>query len=585
MVLARDGQMMIQAPTGIGKTLGLLFPALRHALRRGHSLIYLTPKNSQFQVVHDAVKLFAREGVRVKTLFLTARSKMCLADEVVCDPEVCPYAKGYYDKLRPLLRNPQMMGQHLLERGQLKEWGELWHVCPYALGMEFVDKADLVVCDYNYVFSPDASLASLSGSGEGDAPKKHTLLIDEAHNLYSRCMEYYSPALPVSLLKEVSERPFTASQPLRDEFLQMIDFGLALLAGQRPARGGTAKVDLDPEPFMRLYQQLEAYLPAYARAVGSMGPEDPVWLLFQAFSHFAQVLTVCGTESQTVYITAKDGEESLKIICCDPSKYIQPILGGFDGVIAFSATLSPFEFYRKLSGFADDCLFKEFPTAFPDANRKVVIIPQVSTAYRDRSANYRKIAEGILKIARLQFGHYVIFCPSFAFARALQPLLEQDDFDLHTQTPRMHPDEAAKLAAHWLDPVRNSLTLAVQGGSLAEGIDIDTPHLCGAFVVGPALPNYEFERELLRAYYEKEFSAGFAYAYVYPAMAKSIQAAGRIIRSETKRGLIVLMDRRFLLEEFTRPMPSYWYRSSPGELAIQGILQSIAAFWASPGQA
>jgi DNA excision repair protein ERCC-2 len=571
------GQLMVQAPTGIGKTMGFIYPALKNGLSRGAPLIYLTPKNSQFKVVGDAAALFHRSGAFVRVLFLTSKTKLCLKTEPSCDPQHCEYAAGYYDKLREKKVLQKLMKQAILDRDLFATLGSELTVCPYALSKELIAFADLVVGDYNYVFSPDAAIKQLVEPLHPFAKSKHNLLIDEAHNLYQRAMEYYSPGLEVEYLNLLSTRE-VAVKSMEKEFLQLLKKALRLIKSYRPMKLASSQIQIELDPFMRFQYTLTQFLQLYQPRAAALAMDDPVVDLCHYWSNFVTVLAGAGDESLATY-RIDQGEEAIKLLCCNPAKYLEQILNSFHAVIAFSATLKPYEFYRKLSGFDEECPFEEFSTSFPAENRKVIIIPQVSTAFRDREQNYAKIADAILKISRTFEGHYVVFVPSFQFLTMLAEILVKSEFSVYQQEPRMSRDDLEQIASHWFEEGGSSLTLAVQGGGLAEGFDADTQYLRGAFVIGPALPSFEFERELLRSYYEKEFKEGFSYAYVYPAMAKSIQAAGRVIRSEKKRGLIVMMDRRFLQDQYAGAMPSYWFQNHVSELASTGILQVVKEFW------
>lgn len=221
----------------------------------------------------------------------------------------------------------------------------------------------------------------------------------------------------------------------------------------------------------------------------------------------------------------------------------------------------------------------EFQTPFPKINRKLVVIPQVSTKYSDRERNYQKIAQAIMKITNMKSGNYFVFFPSFGFLEAVAQLCTFDRFQMIKQTPEMRPSEVSRYIELLKAQEEPTLIFAVQGGVFSEGVDYPGESVIGAIIVGPALPNYNLERELLRSYYEKNYGTGFEYAYTYPAMAKVIQSAGRVIRSETDRGLIVLMDRRFIETSYVDTMPDDWFDTSVDELVSGSILADIQTFW------
>jgi DNA excision repair protein ERCC-2 len=253
-------------------------------------------------------------------------------------------------------------------------------------------------------------------------------------------------------------------------------------------------------------------------------------------------------------------------------------------VVGFSATLKPFAYYSQLCGFnVEATKTLEFSTPFPKENRKLLVIPQVSTKYSDREKNYAKIGEAIARIVHMKLGNYFVFFPSFSFLDSVRARLSCPEFNIIQQTPEMKAHEVQGYIRVLQEQANPTLILAVQGGVFSEGVDYPGNMLIGAIIVGPALPNYNLEREMLRQYYEKTYGDGFDYAYTYPAMAKVVQSAGRVIRSETDRGLIVLMDRRFTQDTYAKVMPSDWFDSSVNELISNSILSDIQNFWQQPG--
>jgi DNA excision repair protein ERCC-2 len=252
----------------------------------------------------------------------------------------------------------------------------------------------------------------------------------------------------------------------------------------------------------------------------------------------------------------------------------------FRNVVAFSATLKPFEYYAKLSGFnADKLVMAEYASPFPKDNRKILLIPQVSTKYSERDANYAKIGDAIAKLVQVKPGNYFVFFPSYEFLDKVSHHIKAPDVQLLRQSRNLSNADALALLESLRRQDKATLMLAVQGGIFSEGIDMPGDALIGAIIVGPGLPNFDFERELLRKYYDLHYGNGFDYAYVYPAMAKVIQCAGRVIRSEKDRGLIVLMDKRFKEPTYSSVMPDYWFEKDIGELISTKILDDLNKFW------
>jgi DNA excision repair protein ERCC-2 len=273
----------------------------------------------------------------------------------------------------------------------------------------------------------------------------------------------------------------------------------------------------------------------------------------------------------------------VRITCCDASELLKPCFDSFERLVAFSATLKPFEYYSRLSGLASESLVTdEFQSPFDPRRRKLLLIPQVSTKFSDRARSAPKIAEAMARIAALKPGNYFAFFPSFAFLEQVRgSFIPPDGFEVRSQERDMRPSDVQEMMEHLAEGLVPTIVFAVQGGVFSEGVDYPGDLIIGAFIVGPPLPSFDLEREEMRKFYQSRYGAGFDYAYAFPAMAKAIQAAGRVIRTETDRGLIVLLDGRFLEGAYSRSMPADWFTHSPRELVSSAILREVQEFWSS----
>jgi DNA excision repair protein ERCC-2 len=288
-----------------------------------------------------------------------------------------------------------------------------------------------------------------------------------------------------------------------------------------------------------------------------------------------------GREEFFVTWQPQNGQGTIKITCADASESLASCYDRFESVVGFSATLRPFEYYAKLSGLSGPRLKEaEFQSPFKKENRKILVIPQVSTKYSARDKNYSKIAEGIHRISAVRRGNYLAFFPSFHFMeKVLECFTPPEGFTLVKQARDMAVSEQLEVLENLRSGDEAFILFSVQGGVFSEGIDFVGDAAIGVFVVGTALPVFEAEREMMRAYYEKKYGQGFNYAYVYPAMSKAVQAAGRVIRSETDRGVIILMDERFLVSTYSDTLPRDWFAQNPRELVSQAILKDLSHFW------
>lgn len=578
--LGKGRHLLIQAPTGLGKTIGILYPSLREAYQRGHKLIYLTAKNTQHEVAEDAVKRLQATGCKARALTIHAKSKMCLKEEPQCNPQVCEFAKDYYDKVTQAGLRERLAKRKNLSASAFKKWGREYEVCPFELQMEAVGRADVVVGDYNYVFSPYNVRGRLIENGF-TCKSSPNLVIDEAHNLPARANDYFSVRLDVRQIEEYF-RQAANLPPDVDTHL----FGVQLAFRQIVEiyrRPSPSRLELHLEDFDALQEKTTLLLSSYLASGIPLRTKDPVLRLCHTLLDFTQGIPEMNENFFATWSPAPPGGV-LSLICCDASKWLSECYETFENVVAFSATLKPFDYYTRLLGFSSDRVTQaEFQSPFPQELRKILIIPQISTKARDRTANYDRIVETITRISGLRAGNYFAFFPSFEFMNQVADRLSMPDYRIITQTREMSRTAVEKILTQLRERTSPTLVLAVQGGVFAEGVDYPGDMLIGAFVVGPALPSFDFEREILREFYEKKYGNGFDYAYTYPAMARVVQSAGRVIRSQTDRGLIVLIDRRFLDENYVNAMPSDWCPSGPDELVSKRILHDVQKFWESHG--
>jgi DNA excision repair protein ERCC-2 len=327
---------------------------------------------------------------------------------------------------------------------------------------------------------------------------------------------------------------------------------------------------------MGVHSRAQELMSRYLESGLELHQQDPVLQLSQMVSNFVQALDNIGEEF-FLTLTPDDEGGTLRLTCCDASKWLRESYEHFANVAGFSATLKPFEYYSELLGLGSDATTAEFESPFPRTNRKLLVIPQISTKMRDRANNYGKIKDTIERLVSLKSGNYFVFFPSFDFMNRVLSQVQLPGFRVLAQEREMRREAVN----HYLDMLREkvpTVIFAVQGGVFAEGVDYPGDMLIGALIVGPALPVFDFERELLREYFERKHGNGFDYAYTYPAMARVVQSAGRVIRSSHDRGLIVLMDRRFVHEAYRKSMPRDWTADDEGMVSNQ-ILGDVRRFW------
>ncbi len=584
--MAEQHPMLIQAPTGLGKTVGVLYPVLQEALLRGQRVVYVTPKNSQHSVAEDAVTRFQETGAKLKSLSITAKGKICFKNEPLCNPDYCEYARNYYGKVQEQGILDLLARKRKLKARTFRALGEQYQVCPFELQLDSAREVDMVICDYNYVFAPRSALGRMTDMGV-DQTGKPNLVIDEAHNLPARAMDYYSPALSSVILEKMRDEIRNAHAHFRHEAEELLDGCLQAVSACR--KGDDAKpqrIEPPVELFHDQHARLCAFLSRYLDSGVEILNQDVILRLCYYWAEFTENLEFVGDPDRqefftTFYPHATGG--TVKITCCDASAMLKECYREYDQIVGFSATLKPFDYYVRLCGLdSGKVKTAEFESPFPGDRRKLLIIPQISTRYSHRERNYHKIADAVQRITALRKGNYFVFLPSFVFLERVVALFQPPDgFIALRQERGMKAADVDAVVESLRSVSVPTIVFAVQGGSFSEGMDYAGETVIGAFVVGPPLPTFDLEREQMRAYYQQRYSAGFDYAYTIPAMAKAVQAAGRVIRSETDKGLVILMDRRFLEPSYSQSMPADWFESDVSEIVSDSILSDVADFWAT----
>lgn len=577
-VVKKRSKLMVQAPTGLGKTLGVLFPALEVALEEDLRVFYCTPRNSQHRLAEEVVRRLRAQGHELRSVTIRAKEKVCPRGEVHCTPKACEYADGHYERMRENHVLESLLAEGCMDVETVARHAMASQICPFELSLDASLQADVVICDYNYIFSPNATLLRFFADPADCA--RNVVLVDEAHNLYARAMDWFSPALSTAFFDSLSERKTAAKTRLFKsryrKACKACRVWLETLAG--PDRF----VEVDADQLYEIESTLARLLADALSEGEELTPQDPLCQLSRTWTSFCDIYRLKRPEVLLTWRRYESGGGKLQITCADAAFHMTPRIRQLAAIIMFSATLKPFSFHQALCGLPDDTDTVEFPSPFSAENRKVMIIPQISTAWRDREAHAPRIGEVISRVLPLRQGNYFIFFPSFHFLEMVVPHVDLPDFAVVVQ-PRGASQAEVEALMERLEHERNLVLFAVQGGSFSEGIDCPGERLIGVVVVGPPLPPYDLEREGLKDFYEKKYGQGFLFAYVYPAMAKVAQSAGRVIRTDEDRGLMLLLDRRFLTPNYANCMPSDWFTQTPQELVSSAILRDVTSFWSETG--
>jgi DNA excision repair protein ERCC-2 len=577
--------LLVAAPTGVGKTIAALYPALRESLLAGKKLFFLTSKTLQQEMAVETLRLLNDGSFRV--LRIRAKQKMCAADEMVCHEDFCRFASRYAEKMtRNNLLERIVGGMSYFDPDDVFEMAKGEEVCPFEVSLELIHQADVIVCDYNYVFDPYVGLRSQQ---EETDFADSVIVIDEAHNLVDRGRGYYSPVVTERLVERVvmhaAARPTAPLAGVESLAAELREHFAELARALDPATGQRQAICEIDRPL--LVEQRIAWEAIVVRYISwkieqrIVEEEDPVLDFYFALVRFTNLVMEEGEEFAHIVERTADGI-AVKIFCKDPSKFLGKVIGSSHATVAISATLEPFEFYRRLLGFPSDRTAElSLPSPFPPENRKIVVVSDVDTTYRERSANYQSIAERVGAMADATPGNVLALFPSYAFLQEVSARLPFCSKQVTVQRTDMTDWERRSL----LEMLRRNsiesghLILAVSGGMYAEGVDYQGEMLAAVFVVGPALPSVTLEQELLKQYYDEMYGAGFEYAYLIPGMTRVIQSAGRVIRSETDRGVIALFCKRFTREQYTRFFPADWFVTSPRELVSKTPADEVRKFF------
>ncbi len=580
--LRSDQKLLINAPTGCGKTAAVLHPAVRVALESGRRVLFLTAKTLQQRIAVSTSR--AMQADRYTSLQLRAKSQMCAHTEMVCHEEFCPYAREYGVKLaRSGIVRELLAGSDHLDPDVISERARAHEICPFEVSLELLAAARLVICDYNYVFDPSIGLGALMGR---DALRDTILVIDEAHNLADRSRGYYSPELGTGLtsragafLEGRTARVFSRLSEITAAVATHIE---ATATGPlEETEGAEALAQFDERAVGELRVELDGAMLdywMYKRENELWIADDPVMDLFLALTRFHQVLRLGGDEF--VHLVRRDpgGELSLRILCRDASRFIGRILREAAGTVAMSATLEPFEFYRNVLGFPEEeTATLHVPSPFPQENRLVLALTSVDTTWKRRPQNYDPIASWIARLAHPEHNVLVLF-PSYRFLAHVHDRLPAVAHTVLRQRPGAD-GRTQREVLEALGSGRPTLLMAVLGGMFAEGVDYPGRMLSQVLVVSPGLPQFDTERQLLRDWYRERYGQGFAYAYLIPGMTRVIQAAGRLIRSADDRGVIVLLGRRFAQRQYLELLPEDWVGEDPSDLFPENPEEAIRRFF------
>ncbi len=569
-------QLMIQAPTGIGKTVAVLYPAIK-ALAEGHTqkIFYLTARSTGRKIAEKTLRELGEKGLRIKSVTLTAKEKICFNPEKNCTGKECLFAQGYYDRL-PEARDA-IFSRDFFTMEDIAALALDFSLCPFELSLEMSLWADCIICDINYVFDPRVYLRRYFMTNSED----YTFLIDEAHNLVDRSRDMYS-----SQIKRSSYLKLKKSLKNKEEKLFFLT---EKVCKKLKDIGGDSKFqdsfrwDKDkPQELLPLLKQfcleLERWIIDFPQSYFN---KDWIDLFFS--THWFLNVAEMFDDNYATCIEKNDRDLRLKIFCINPSDRLQTAMERAKSLVLFSATITPISYFAKILGCRESINKRILPSPFPSHNLCLCVARSISTLYKKRDSTKDSLTRTLGTFIDTKTGNYFVFFPSYEYMHKILPLYEQayPHHKILVQKAGMTEDEKFEFLKNFAHENNRSLAgFVVMGGIFGEGIDLSGNRLSGAAVVGVGLPGLSPERELIRHHYSTHNEPGFQYAYLYPGINRVLQAAGRVIRSEKDRGAVLLIDSRYSSLQYNSLFPMEWQTHCVGSNAhMKRILKE---FWKAP---
>lgn len=577
--VANHTRLFVEAPTGTGKTISTLFPAIK-AMGAGliQRLFYLTAKQSTRHVAEEAMTLLAQGGLVAKSITLTAKDTITFPEEPD-DPTINPYMLGYYDRLKPALKD--ILGhENAITRATIESYARKHTLDPFEFSLDVSLFCDVIICDYNYLFDPAVYLQRFFAE---DDPTNF-FLVDEAHNLVARAREMYSAS--------VTDSDFTS---LRQSLDAKKGQGLPAIKGALTkviTAFDAAWLSVDSQPLTFQRDQLDDFigqLTTFTTAVHDwlgLPPEareqalvDLVLPVFFAATSYLRIADYYNSAYETE-IASTDGQLVFTELCLDPSAFIDACIQKGGGAVFFSATLSPLDYYQDVLGGQENSLAYRLTSPFPQDNLKVVVTTNITPTYRLREQSLPALIASLTVMVSTKPGHYLVFLPSHSYLTTVAAAFQQanPDLDCLVQGSQMDGEARSSFLARFRDDDAPVIGFAVLGGIFSEGIDLGGAKLIGVAIVTVGLPGLNPETDELRRYFDQQGKDGFAYAYQLPGFNNVLQAGGRVIRGMHDVGVVLLADSRFAGPRYAPLFPPHWTHAQVTN-GVDSLAQVLTQFW------
>ena len=571
--IKEERKLYAQAPTGIGKTMSTLFPAIK-AMGEGigDKIFYLTAKTITRQAAEEAINKLRVRGLSLKSVTLTAKDKICFEKNAACTPEECIYARGYFDKLRAAVIDI-FTHEASINREKLEVYAKKHEICPFEFSLEMTLWADCIICDYNYAFDPQVYLKRFFI----DNQSKYTFLIDEAHNLVDRSREMFSAELYKSPFLEIKRKLKTNGgavnriiTKINKELLQLKKY---CIEGSYIQEEAPHKII---NHLRKLVEVAEVWLLENKQ---DKHYEELLELYFSAITFIK--ISEGYDERYITYANTENKDTKIKMLCLDPSRLLQEAMGRASSTILFSATLTPLDYFQEILGGVEEDSALRLASPYSSEKLCLLVANGISTKYNRRQASYGVVGDYIYEFITSKPGNYLVFFPSHQYLRALLEIMEEKypEIDILVQESQMTEEERESYLSTFTTTGKgNIIGFAVMGGIFSEGIDLVGDSLLGAVIIGVGLPQINFETDIIKAYYENRSQRGYEYAYMFPGMNKVLQAAGRVIRTEKDKGAVLLIDERFTTAQYQKLFPREWHHYQRVN-SVEKIRARLHSFW------
>lgn len=548
--IKQNGILFAQAPTGIGKTISTIFPALKSiGENRGEKIVYLTAKTITRTVAQEAYLKLYDKGLKFKVVTITAKEKICLNNEVKCNPDDCIYAKDYFTKINNVIASLIKKDDKFFE-DDIIEYAKMYNICPFQLSLDLSEWCDGIICDYNYAFDPTVKLKRIFE----ERNEKNILLIDEAHNLVSRARNIYSCQIEKSKIVNVN-KVIKGKVPRLYKISNAINKEMILI--RRELEEINENITYHNEIYQNLIKLMKSFIneaESYLiKAKGTLGYEDVLEFYYSARSFIA--VSELYSNKYTTILRKEKSEFIIKIFCINPSENLKQTLNGAYSSIIFSATLSPINYYMDLIGGDEKSFRVRFDSPFNKKNLSTYLY-NLDMRYFNREKNIDMLCKLINQFITEVKGNYMVFLPSFEYLGKVY----EKYIDIYGNNGTIIQEEnlSEEKKKEYLEQFSlktNIVGFTVVGGMFSEGIDLPGDKLIGAIIVGVGFPKVSIENNIIQDYFEKN---GFDYSYTYPGINKVLQSVGRVIRTENDKGRVLLIDNRYSSYKYKAMLPSEW---------------------------